>query len=83
MNEIKEKKEPKTLLSVMLDMAKAEIGDHVLTCMRSNNIPPDLIILAVKGILLDLNEMKVEQLQRELWDVQKILKGMEEDAEHD
>lgn len=85
MNEIEKKEEPKMLLSVMLDMAKAEIGGHVSDCMESNHIPPDLMILVVKEILLDLNEKKIKQLQQEIAEMQmqRMLKGSEEKDEHD
>jgi hypothetical protein len=79
----KETKGPKILLSVILDMAKEEIGNHVNACMQSNNIPPDLMILVMKGIMLDLSERKINQLQGEIADMQEILKGSEEDNEHD
>lgn len=84
MNEIEKKEEPKMLLSIMLDMAKIEIEDHVCACMEANTIPPDLMIYVIKEILLDLSEMKINQLRGEITGRQEMLKeGSEEKDEHD
>lgn len=65
--------EIKTPISVILDMAKNEIGGHVVMCMKKNEIPPSLMICVLNGILLDMHRMKDEQIAEEFVEIQKIL----------
>lgn len=65
MNENKAKQEVKTPISVILDMAKNEVENFVLRCMQANNIPPSLMTYVVKDVLLEMMQMKVEQLSEE------------------
>lgn len=62
MNENKEKQGIRTPITVMMDMAKNEIGSLVFSCMQKNNIPPDLMSYILKDVLLDIMQAKTEQL---------------------
>lgn len=61
----------KTPLSVMLDMAKNEVGSSVFSCMEANRIPPVLMVYVVKDILLDIYQMRAEQMSNEYVELQK------------
>lgn len=62
MNENKENQEIRTPITVMMDMAKNEIGSLVFSCMSKNNIPPGLMSYILKDILLDVMQVGTEQL---------------------
>lgn len=66
------KQQIKTPLGTMMDMAKNEIGTHVLNCMQANDIPPSIMAYILRVILLDISEMKVEQVSEELVMLQKL-----------
>lgn len=68
----KENKGIKTPLSVMLDMARIEIGEHVESCMNANHIPPEMMMMVLKDILLDLSIAKNNRLSSEFVNMQKI-----------
>lgn len=59
------KRRVKTPFSVIMDLAKNEIETQVLNSMQANNIPPGLMVYVVKDVLLDVMQMKVEQLSEE------------------
>lgn len=61
----------RTPLSVILDMAKSEISCSVFSCMESNHIPPALIAYVVKDILLDIYQVKAEQIADEFIELQR------------
>lgn len=65
MHENNTKQEIKTPISVMLEMAKNELGTHVLMCMEKNSIPPDLMVYVLKSILLDVTEAKTDRMSEE------------------
>lgn len=76
----------KTPISVMLDMARSEIGNHTFACMQNNQIPPALMLYVLKDILLDIYQMKNEQISENFVEMQKILnlsvsEGLEENQE--
>lgn len=62
MNENKEKQEIRTPITVMMDMARNEIGNLVFSCMSKNNIPPGLMSYILKDILSDVMQVETEQL---------------------
>lgn len=70
----KENQEIKTPLSAMLDMAKIEIGEHVESCMNANHIPPEMMMMVLKDILLDLSIAKNNRLLNEFINMQKNFK---------
>ena len=75
------KRETKTPISIVLDMAKGEIENHIFTCMQNNHIPPALMAYVLKDILLDVYQMKAEQMSEEFVEMQKILnEGISEEA---
>jgi hypothetical protein len=65
MNEENVKKDMKIPLSVMMDMARSEIGSHVINCMNTNNIPPFLMVYILKDITSDVMQAKEDQLSKE------------------
>lgn len=60
----------KTPISVILDMARGEIKNHVIKCMNANNIPPSLMEYILRSILLDVYEMKADQLTEDFTNLQ-------------
>ena len=62
MNENKENQEIRTPITVMMDMARNEIGNLVFSCMSKNNIPPGLMSYILKDILSDVMQVEIEQL---------------------
>lgn len=71
----------KTPICVMLDMARNEINNHVFTCMQNNHIPPALMAYVLKDILLDVYQMKAEQMSEEFVEMQKVLnEGISKEA---
>lgn len=67
----------KTPISVIMDMAKNEIGNHAISCMKSNQIPPDLMVYILKDVLLDITQIKTEFLCRSFCDIYKKRKKSE------
>lgn len=74
------KQEIKTPLSVMLDMARSEIGNQVFLCMQNNHIPPALMVYVLKDILLDVYQMKAEQASDDFLEMQKNMYKIEKDS---
>lgn len=70
MNNEKGEKETRTPITVMMDMAKKEIGAFVILCMEKNKIPPGLMAYILKDILLDIMQAKTEQLSAQYVDLQ-------------
>lgn len=62
MNENKENQVIRTPIEVMMDMAKSEIGNLVLSCMEKNQIPPGLMSYILKDVLSDVMQLRSEQL---------------------
>lgn len=58
-------------ISVILDMAKGEIEAFAVNCMRTNNIPPSMMVYVMKDILIDIMQMKTEQLSAEFTEMSK------------
>lgn len=67
------KQEIRTPIAVMVDMARNEISNHVFTCMQNNHIPPSMMVYVIKDILLDIYQLKSEQMSEEFVEMQKII----------
>lgn len=80
--EKKELKETaKTPVSVVLDMARSEIGNHTFSCMQNNHIPPALMVYILKDVLLDVYQMKAEKMSEEFVEIQRVLnEGISEEV---
>lgn len=71
MEENKDQQEIKTPITVMMDMAKNEIESHVFACIEKNHIPPALMVYVLNNILLDIYQVKIEQLSDDFVELQK------------
>lgn len=65
--------EIRTPIEVMMDMAKNEIGNLVLSCMQKNNIPPGLMSYILKDVLSDVMQLKSEQLSEKYITLQQSM----------
>lgn len=64
-------KKIKTPLSVVMDMAKNEIGEHVFRCMEANGIPASLMAYIIKAVLSDVQQMSIEKMSDDFVELQK------------
>ena len=79
MNENRENQTIRTPIEVMMDMAKSEIGNLVLSCMEKNQIPPGLMSYILKDVLLDVMQLRSEQLSEKYVALQASLNEEEEE----
>lgn len=72
-NDEKQNEEMKIPISVIMDMAKCEIGSFVVRCMQVNDIPPDLMSYVLKDVLSDITQAKVERLSEKYMNLQQSI----------
>ncbi|MCM1225788.1 MAG: hypothetical protein NC548_66225 [Lachnospiraceae bacterium] len=75
MNENKTKQELKTAVDTMLDLAKAEIWEHINYCMQANNLSPGLMKYVLQDIVLNLTEAQLKTINEELLSLQRTIIG--------
>lgn len=77
-NDMNQDTRMQTPMSVMMDMAKSEIGNLVIRCMQKNNIPPEIMVYVLKDILIDITQAKIERLSEKYVDLQISISGQGE-----